>query len=365
MARLKYKTQAVNTAIDPSGGYICRVVNADPVEDDAVFQEVIDALRLTESTFGLKKAVEAVIDTAMRKTAQDGVPRKVGGLFHTFVTIRGKVPNGDSPFTSLAGRSSGAYVRWGLSSEVQREVDYNSVSISNVQSGQSVLVSSIAYNGAEENAFDIRPATPILVTGRNLVYINGDLVTVSRTVDGADAVLATLAPSESDYYHQAFAWPSALDGIAPGTALKFTFRLRGGDPEATPVVVHKDVTVCGGDAPEPPGPTPSLTVTGVHNEETEPPAIYVGRSLLFDGTGLDAWGDGDRIEVKRLGDGETDWESITGTDDVTVTPSDGMLWVSTGWWSAISFGVEDGIQIRFRVTIGGTSAETTGTVHED
>ena len=106
-------------------------------------------------------------------------------------------------------------------------------------------------------------------------------------------------------------------------------------------------------------------MTGVHNEETEPPAIYTGRSLLFDGTGLDAWGDGDRIEVKRLGDGETDWESITGTDDVTVTPSDGMLWVSTDWWSAISFGVEDGTQIRFRVTIGGTSAEVNGTVHEE
>ena len=38
MAKLKYKTQAVNTAIDPAGGYICRVINADPVEDDAVFQ---------------------------------------------------------------------------------------------------------------------------------------------------------------------------------------------------------------------------------------------------------------------------------------------------------------------------------------
>ncbi len=54
MAKLKYKTQAVNTVIDPSGGYICRVVNADPVEDDAVFQEVIDALRLTESTFCIR-----------------------------------------------------------------------------------------------------------------------------------------------------------------------------------------------------------------------------------------------------------------------------------------------------------------------
>ena len=50
-------------------------------EDDAVFQEVIDSLRLTESVFGLKKAVEAVIDTAMRKTASDGVPQDVAGKF--------------------------------------------------------------------------------------------------------------------------------------------------------------------------------------------------------------------------------------------------------------------------------------------
>ena len=75
-------------------------------EDDAVFQEVIDSLRLTESVFGLKKAVEAVIDTAMRKTASDGVPRKVGGLFRTFVTIKGKVPNGDSSFAALTGKGA-------------------------------------------------------------------------------------------------------------------------------------------------------------------------------------------------------------------------------------------------------------------
>ena len=253
MARLKYKTQAVNTAIDPAGGYICRVVNADPVEDDAVFQEVIDALRLTESVFGLKKAVEAVIDTAMRKTASDGVPRKVGGLFRTYITIRGKVPNGDSPFVALTGHGAGAYVRWGLSSEVQREIDYNAVSISNVKGGQSVAVNSIAYNGAEENALEIRSGVPILVTGRNLAYIAGDLVAVSRMVDGAEVVLAELAPDESDYYHQSFAWPAALDGVPEGSELKFTFRLRGGDESASPVTVVKTVRVGdGGDTPPAP-----------------------------------------------------------------------------------------------------------------
>ncbi len=148
--------------------------------------------------------------------------------------------------------------------------------------------------------------------------------------------------------------------LLPAGDYKFVVKSRAGDAEGPLQTSFRRVKYMRVE-----DPAPSLTVTGVHNEETESPAIYVGRSLLFDGTGLDAWGDGDRIEVKRLGDGETDWESITGTDDVTVTPSDGMLWVSTDWWSAISFGVEDGIQIRFRVTIGGTSAETTGTVHED
>ena len=287
MARLKYKTQAVNTAIDPAGGYICRVVNPDPVEDDAVFQEVIDSLRLTESVFGLKKAVEAVIDTAMRKTASDGVPRKVGGLFRTYITIRGKVPNGDSPFVALAGRGAGAYVRWGLSSEVQREVDYNAVSISNVRGGQRVSVGSIAYNGAAENAFDIRRGTPILVTGRNLAYIAGDLVTVSRASAGGQTVVATLVPAESDYYHESFAWPSALDDIAAGSELTFTFRLRGGDEEATPVTVTKTVRVVASDDEGGDDPTPEPTPPPVPIAETEDGQVKVmsiadgGQSATF------------------------------------------------------------------------------------
>ena len=318
MAKLKYKTQAVNTAIDPAGGYICRVINADPIEDDAVFQEVIDALRLTESVFGLKKAMEAVIETAMRKTATDGVPRKVGGLFRTYITIRGKVPNGDSPFVALTGRGAGAYVRWGLSSEVQREVDYNAVSISNVRGGQSISVGSIAYNGAEENAFDIRRGVPILVTGRNLAYIAGDLVTVSRTVDGADAVLATLTPEESDYFHQSFAWPSALDGVPVGSELKFTFRLRGGDETASPVTVAKSVHVGdGGDTPPAPVvPAPTIDTAGTQGCEPgtiEAPGgvVEVRGSNLETATVIDllVGEDGAPVEDMEL------WQSLTATYD--------------------------------------------------
>ena len=296
MARLKYKTQAVNTAIDPAGGFFCRVVNADPVEDDAVFQEVIDSLRLTESVFGLKKAVEAVIDTAMRKTALDGVPRKVGGLFRTYITIKGKVPNGDSPFVSLTGHGAGAYVRWGLSSEVQREVDYNAVSISNIKGGQSVAVNSIAWNGAAENALEIRSGVPILVTGRNLAYIDGDAVTVSR-MDGT--LLATLTPDESDYYHEAFAWPAALDGMAVGSELKFAFRLRGGDPEASPVTVAKTVKVSAGEQPGP-EPTEPITFDFAQTEGVNEGQVNETADTLLhvsEGCEIPAWGEGDSITL--------------------------------------------------------------------
>jgi hypothetical protein len=313
MAKLKYKTQAVNTAIDPAGGYICRVINADPIEDDAVFQEVIDALRLTESVFGLKKAMEAVIETAMRKTATDGVPRKVGGLFRTYITIRGKVPNGDSPFVALTGRGAGAYVRWGLSSEVQREVDYNAVSISNVRGGQSISVGSIAYNGAEENAFDIRRGVPILVTGRNLAYIAGDLVTVSRTVDGADAVLATLTPEESDYFHQSFAWPSALDGVPVGSELKFTFRLRGGDETASPVTVAKSVHVGdGGDTPPTPLGEPTIDTFTSEGVAEENAVVLSGSNVSIFGDNLQHGG---TVKVLDGNAQQTELATATGTWD--------------------------------------------------
>ena len=364
MAKLKYKTQAVNTAIDPAGGFFCRVVNADPVEDDAVFQEVIDSLRLTESVFGLKKAVEAVIDTAMRKTSQDGVPRKVGGLFRTFITIKGKVPNGDSPFTALAGHGSGAYVRWGLSSEVTREVDYNSVSISNVQGAQSVAVSSIAYNGAEENAFDIRTGTPILVTGRNLAFIDGDSVTVSRMADGAEVILATLVPDESDYYHESFAWPSGLDGLEAGAEVKFTFRLRGGDPEATPVVVSKPVTVnAGATPPAPTGPT----LTGVHAPGIESPMIRVESGVWFDGTGLDGWTEGrDSIWCKNNRAEEAEFVRMDGDGSGAAVEFDGgMLKADEGAWSVLTdLGIVEGSEVRFKVTINGQSAEIVAMVAE-
>ena len=346
MAKLKYKTQAVNTAIDPAGGYICRVINADPVEDDAVFQEVIDSLRLTESVFGLKKAMEAVIETAMRKTATDGVPRKVGGLFRTYITIRGKVPNGDSPFVALSGRGSGAYVRWGLSSEVQREVDYNSVSISNIRGGQSVSVNSIAYNGAEENAFDVRRGVPILVTGRNLAYIAGDLVEVSRTVDGADVVLATLTPEESDYYHESFAWPTELDDVPAGSELKFTFRLRGGDETASPVAVTKTVRVSEGATPPVPVNPPRITSGHSESHADDGKCYADGSGFVLEGDNLE---DAIVTIAGSANEGETwSYEETVPADKVNFDAD--MLTIDGDWLDSWYNHLDVGELVKFTVT---------------
>jgi hypothetical protein len=209
-------------------------------------------------------------------------------------------------------------------------------------------------DGGNNTRGEVVNGAKVAVNGSNL-FSAGDTDVVEFTEVGAESptVVSVSAFDSVSTDQLTFSCPALTSGKSYDVVVK-----RTDANGVTRTTSSKRVTASG-------TPAPSLTVTGVHNEETEPPAIYVGRSLLFDGTGLDAWGDGDRIEVKRLGDGETDWESITGTDDVTVTPSDGMLWVSTDWWSAISFGVEDGIQIRFRVTIGGTSAEVNGTVHEE
>ena len=227
-----------------------------------------------------------------------------------------------------------------------------------------VTLPMIAYNGAEENAFDIRTGTPILVTGRNLAFIDGDSVTVSRMADGAEVVLATLVPDESDYYHESFAWPSGLDGLDAGAEVKFTFRLRGGDREATPVVVSKPVTVNAGATP--PAPTgPELT--GVHAPGIESPMIRVESGVWFDGTGLDGWTAGrDSIWCKNNRAEEAEFVRMDGDGTGAAVEFDGgMLKADEGAWSVLTdLGIVEGSEVRFKVTINGQSAEIVGTVAE-
>ena len=69
----------------------------------------------------------------------------------------------------------------------------------------------------------------ILVTGRNLFFdaAKGDTATISWG-EGASAQSITVTPTEADYSHMLFAWPTALADVEAGTKLTFSFRLCGG-----------------------------------------------------------------------------------------------------------------------------------------
>ncbi len=281
------------------------------------------------------------------------------GFVRFFPALAGTFDSADADFDPERNR---LYVAAAPSDDIRNALSDGTPTRTGEMSANDAGINNVTWgDNATANHNTIKSGEPFNIIGVGLTIGVGDESAELKLPDGTSVPVTLSAPTGDHGIAQRLIGRLSQP-VASCEGAKLYVMTHGFDLDAQlQLAPSGKLTIIGEDVP----PGPSLTVTGVHNEESQPPAIYVGRSILFDGTGLDAWGDGDRIEVKRLGDGETDWESITGTDDVTVTPSDGMLWVSTDWWSAISFGVEDGIQIRFRVTIGGTSAEVTGTVHEE
>lgn len=69
----------------------------------------------------------------------------------------------------------------------------------------------------------------ILATGRNLYFdaAKGDTATISWG-EGASAQSINVTPTEADYSHMLFAWPTALADVEAGTKLTFSFRTCAG-----------------------------------------------------------------------------------------------------------------------------------------
>ena len=84
----------------------------------------------------------------------------------------------------------------------------------------------------------------ILVTGRNLFFdaAKGDTATISWG-EGASAQSITVTPTESDYSHMLFAWPTALAEVEAGTKLTFSFRTCAGIEGGSVYQMTKVVTL--------------------------------------------------------------------------------------------------------------------------
>ncbi len=106
--------------------------------------------------------------------------------------------------------------------------DWTKFSWTNVEdSGVIPKIDTILSPGGKP--WEVVKTKGILVTGRNLYFdaAKGDKAEISWG-EGDDATTINVMPTESDYSHMLFAWPTALAEVAAGTKLTFSFRTCAG-----------------------------------------------------------------------------------------------------------------------------------------
>lgn len=84
----------------------------------------------------------------------------------------------------------------------------------------------------------------ILVTGRNLYFdaVLGDTATITYG-EGEAKTTFSIVPTESDYSHMLFGWPTELAEVDPGTKLTFSFRTHAGIEGGAVYPMTKTVTL--------------------------------------------------------------------------------------------------------------------------
>jgi len=125
----------------------------------------------------------------------------------------------------------------GITALTDLKRDVSEFSWTNVDdTGVQVKIDSLFSVGGEPGI--ITKSKDIMVTGKYMQYKQayGDKVTIDYEGLSTPVVIT---PSESDYAHQKFAWPTLLDEIEDGTILTFKFRLRGGIEGAPDQVITR------------------------------------------------------------------------------------------------------------------------------
>lgn len=123
------------------------------------------------------------------------------------------------------------------------KVDISKFSLTNIGvNGVKAKVEHLAWVGSTKD-LQIKKGEAIQATGKNLTWTEGCTATVSYVLADASAHSFTMVPTESDFSHLKFAWPTDLDDVPAGTEISFSFRLRGGNPEGAIMPAGKTVTL--------------------------------------------------------------------------------------------------------------------------
>ena len=237
----KFDTIAVNTAIDPKGGYTLKLKERPIYDESQIFEEVVKEKTLPFDKDMLEFAFLAVLKTMALKVSRDCNPRRVGNYLKFTPTLRGKVKGPFSPFDPATCTSKITIMSL---SGLENEIDRNYVTFVNAKGGTKVSIARISWIGSDEPNI-IKKGEPFAVYGTNLMFNNeyGDTITVSWTDSSNVVHNESLMPIESDYSHMRFEWTESLASIDANTILEFSFRTRGGIEDNDEQLNKKSVTV--------------------------------------------------------------------------------------------------------------------------
>ena len=238
----KFNTQAIKSELgENADGYMLRLKDRPVYDESQVFEEVVKEKTLPFDKDMLEFAFLSVLKTMTYKVSRDCNPRKIGNYLKVTPTLRGKVKG---PFSQFDPATCSSAIVISSLSGLERSVDRDYVTFVNENAGVKVTVNRVSWIGSEEPNV-VKKGEAFGAYGTNLMFDSslGDTVTLTWKDAGDTEHTATLTPSESDYDHMKFSWPGALDDVAEGTELTFTFRTRGGIEDADEQVNVKKVLV--------------------------------------------------------------------------------------------------------------------------
>ena len=261
--KVKFTTNKINHEVDPSDSYTLQIMDRPVYDESRIFGEVVKDKTLPFDEDMLQFAFLSVLKGVSQKVAHDCNPRRIGNYLKFLPTIRGKVKG---PYSAYDPETCSTAIVIQSLSGLEKSIDMKYIQFVNVREGVKGVVRKLAWLGSSVDG-EIKPGEKLLGTGDNLAWLDGDRIEFSwKAADGTQATgTVTSVDEDSDVNHIVFDWPAALDGVAEGTEVEFTFYLRGGLEEADANVSRRKVIVLAGEEPpEPPAPTGEPKVLAIN-----------------------------------------------------------------------------------------------------
>ena len=245
MEKSKMKYRVANCKNPKTGGAMLRPIITD--RPTMSLKSLVEYAKNASYVRGQTKDLEGLLGgfiQAMQDRAKAGYSINVNDWFIISGQLRGQVDA-----TGLLSDTNSYHVTITASKDLKVGID--NFSWENVgDDGENVRISGLSYVGAPQDK-QLKKTVAIWVSGRNLAYVAeaGDKVTINWSEPGEGGTpvekTADIVPTESDFGHMKFDWPTALNDAPVGTEVAFSFRTHGGKSEGTLKPADRSAVVIG------------------------------------------------------------------------------------------------------------------------